>query len=364
MADTPTKKAKHSHVPQHAILGICNPLLDISAHVPLALLDKYDLKLGNAILAEDKHKPLYKELVETQKVSYLAGGSGQNTVRVAQWMLQQKGATTYLGCVGTDEYGRRLREETKKEGVLAHYQETPEHPTGTCAVLVHDRERSLVAHLGAANHFKESHIEQADTWKLVEAAKVVYATGFFLTVSVPSLLKLAEFCHNNDRLFTTNLSADFVCKFFKEQQMKLFPYVDYVFGNDGEAKAMAEAQGWAETDVGAIAQKISAMPKLNAKRPRVAVISQGKKPVLVSVGGGAVQAFPVQLVPEAEIVDVNGAGDAFVGGFLALLVQGASLKDCVRAGNYAAGQVIRHDGCSFPPKPDLESYPASEELKQ
>lgn len=64
--------------------------------------------------------------------------------------------------------------------------------------------------------------------------------------------------------------------------------------------------------------------------------------------------FKVDLVPKEKIVDTNGAGDAFVGGFVSMLIKGRSLEDCVRAGNYAAGVVICHEGCSFPPKPSFE----------
>ena len=65
-----------------ALLGMCNPLLDISAEVPTSLLDKYDVKLNNAILAEDKHKPLYQELIDSYPVQYIAGGATQNSIRV------------------------------------------------------------------------------------------------------------------------------------------------------------------------------------------------------------------------------------------------------------------------------------------
>jgi hypothetical protein len=67
---------------------MCNPLLDISAVVPLEMLTKYDVKPGNAVLAEPSHVPVYGELVEKYKVEYIAGGAGQNTIRVAQWMLK------------------------------------------------------------------------------------------------------------------------------------------------------------------------------------------------------------------------------------------------------------------------------------
>jgi adenosine kinase len=56
-----------------AILGMCNPLLDISAEVPKEVLDKYELSLNNAILAEEKHIPLYKELIENYPIQYIAG---------------------------------------------------------------------------------------------------------------------------------------------------------------------------------------------------------------------------------------------------------------------------------------------------
>jgi adenosine kinase len=58
---------------QGAILGMCNPLLDISAEVPLELLQKYDVSLNNAILAEDKHIPLYADLINNYPVQYIAG---------------------------------------------------------------------------------------------------------------------------------------------------------------------------------------------------------------------------------------------------------------------------------------------------
>lgn len=66
------------------LLGMCNPLLDLSAAVDESLLKKYNMKHNDAILAEDKHMPLYKELVDSYKVEYIAGGAAQNSLRVAQ----------------------------------------------------------------------------------------------------------------------------------------------------------------------------------------------------------------------------------------------------------------------------------------
>lgn len=45
------------------------------------------------------------------------------------------------------------------------------------------------------------------------------------------------------------------------------------------------------------------------------MITQGKEPTAIAVGG-RVRLFPVIPVAADALVDTNGAGDAFVGGFL------------------------------------------------
>lgn len=48
----------NSYFREGLLLGCGNPLLDISAIVDDKILKKYDLEPDNAILAEEKHKPL------------------------------------------------------------------------------------------------------------------------------------------------------------------------------------------------------------------------------------------------------------------------------------------------------------------
>ena len=82
------------------ILGMGNPLLDISATVSTAMLEKYSLKANDAILYEKED--LYDELLKDygDKVDYIAGGATQNSCRVAQWLLPDKQSVAFFGCVG------------------------------------------------------------------------------------------------------------------------------------------------------------------------------------------------------------------------------------------------------------------------
>jgi adenosine kinase len=56
---------------------------------------------------------------ENHKPDYIAGGSAQNSIRVAQWLLQTPKATTYLGSVGKDANAQRLLDAMNKDGVNA-----------------------------------------------------------------------------------------------------------------------------------------------------------------------------------------------------------------------------------------------------
>merc|ERR1712166_1334678 len=145
---------------------------------------------NNAVLAEDKHLPLYKELAAQPNVKYVAGGATQNSIRVAQWMIQQPGATAYMGCVGDDEYSKKMKDVMKTDGVNALYMVDKAVPTGTCAVCITGNDRSLVANLSAANNYKVSHLEDAANKKVLTGAKIMYSAGFFATVSAEAI-KLA-----------------------------------------------------------------------------------------------------------------------------------------------------------------------------
>ena len=132
------------------------------------------------------------------------------------------------GAVGNDEFAAQLEKEARKDGVSVRYMHT-EQPTGKCAVLVSGGERSLVAQLGAAESYKArasfrrlslasrhrlraaepaacacgglkftplwsqiEHLQQAENWAVVEAARFYYIAAFFITHSPNVILHVAK----------------------------------------------------------------------------------------------------------------------------------------------------------------------------
>jgi len=333
------------------LLGMGNPLLDISAKCDADTLTKYGIKGGDAILAEEPHFPLYDELMAKPDVEYIAGGATQNTIRVAQWMMQTEGASTYMGCVGKDANGTKLEECCAKDGVKAVYRKDAETPTGTCGCVIVGHERSLVTKLEAANNYKAEHLKE--NMAIVEKAQVCYSAGFFVTVSPESIDIVSSHCNEKGKTYCFNLSAPFIIEVppFKEVVMKTMPKVDFLFGNETEFATFAKTEGWETTDLKEIALKIAALPKEGAK-PRHVVCTQGAEPTIVAVNGEVTE-YPVIVLPKEKLVDTNGAGDSYVGGFLAGLCMGKPIAECCRAGAHAASVIVQTSGTQFSGKPDF-----------
>ncbi|KAL8693154.1 MAG: hypothetical protein Q9218_001974 [Villophora microphyllina] len=315
-----------------------------------SLLKKYDLKPNDAILAEEKHMPLYSDLL-SRTHHLIAGGAAQNTARGAQYLLPPN-SVLYIGCVGRDEYADQLRSACSKAGLRVEYRVDETQPTGKCGVLINGSDRSLCTHLAAANEYKLEHLKSPEIWPLVQKAKVYYVGGFHLTVCPPAIMALAEeSAAHEEKIFIMNLSAPFIPQFFKKQLDETSAYWDYLIGNETEALAWAEAEGGEVKGKGVkeIARFMAGLPKKVEGRKRVVVITQGTDPTVVAVQGEKeAREFPVHAIEKEKVFDTNGAGDAFAGGFVAGIVEGKSLEESIDMGKWLAKLSIQELGPQFP----------------
>jgi len=53
-------------------------------------------------------------------------------------------------------------------------------------------------------------------------------------------------------------------------------------------------------------------------------------------------------LPKEEVVDTNGAGDSFVGGFISGIYSGCDVETSIERGNRIAREVVKRSGCTFP----------------
>jgi len=307
-----------------------------------------------ASLAGEKQMPIYDELWGMEGRLAIPGGSALNSARSANFFLKNKGhasKVTYFGAIGNDDFGKVLEDDLKNNGITGNFHKDAETPTGTCAVVVVDKERALCANLAAACKYSSDHLKA--NMATLANAKIIYSTSFFITSNAGALHEVGKYASDNDIPFGFNLSAVFLLQFELNNVLTALEHADYVFANEDEADAFGVAQkmeGCTRTDV---AKCLAKWKKSNSKRPRVAIVTNGAEPVIVAINTPGsedveVTEYPIDALAKDQIVDTNGAGDAFVGGFMAQLYQGKDLAACVKAGIYLSREVVQRSGCTFP----------------
>jgi len=340
----------------YSIFGVGNALLDVSADVLPEVFEQFGLAKGGACLAESKHDPLFKQLHADPKVQYIPGGATLNSIRVANWMLKSQGVENkcaYTSCLGKDSSADTFKNGCATEGLVTAFAEDPKEPTGECAVCIYEKERSLVAKLGAANAFptgENDYMLTADAGNLWKNSDICYVAGFWLTVNAERMTEMAKWYKSQGKTFCLNISAEFLAQFFFNQMSAVLENTKILFGNETEAKALAKACNLQEKGINLenpdLAKCAELFLSLSTDPEFRVVITQGADDCIIASKDG-VKKYKTPAMDSNLIVDTNGAGDAFVGGFLSALSLGKSEETCVAWGNYAAQFIIQTSGCQF-----------------
>jgi adenosine kinase len=125
------------------------------------------------------------------------------------------------------------------------------------------------------------------------------------------------------------------------------PYCDIVIGNETEAESWATATGLPDKELPKIAKALALLPKSNPARPRIVIFTQGSKSTVLvsSAEPDKPKIYTVKPLKDDQIVDTNGAGDAFAGGFLGAFVAGKNIDDCVEAGHKLGAMCVQQVWC-------------------
>jgi ribokinase len=239
----------------------------------------------------------------------LPGGKGANQAVAA---ARLGAAVAFVGRVGADDAGRRLRDGLAAEGVdVAHVRVDPAAPTGMALIAV-DRtgENTIVVSSGA-----NARVGPAD----VEAARDVLANGAvtLLQHEVPEEALAAAIAAAGGTVVLNPAPA-----------RPLVAAVDVLVPNRGELEAL----------VGRAGDPVELARRLDAAR--AVVVTLGSEGAVV-VEGDRAERIPA---PRVEAVDTTGAGDAFCGALAQALDSGAELVEAARWAVRAAAASVTKSG--------------------
>ena len=237
---------------------------------------------------------------------------GGNPVNVAVYFCRLGGRASYLGAVGTDSFGSRMREAIGKKGVdVSHLQVIPGR-TALTHVSVRGGERIFGDYdEGVMSDF---HIREED-----------YA---FLKNHRMAVTGLWGHCENVlAKLQELGLLTVFDCadRPYDPAARTAVPNTDILFFSDDESTEESLKEKMAD---------------LLQKGPGIVAATRGEKGSILYDGN---RYYSCGIIP-CRVVDTIGAGDSYIAGFLKAYLSGKPLLSCMEEGAECSAVTLQYPG--------------------
>ena len=338
-----------------SLIAIGDPIVDITSEIGTDIIKKYNLKWGDTVfLDENNDNGVYGELERMPEVRYIPGGAVENSIRVLAWCLnmdpnnKNKFKITMMGCAGDDLYRQKVLNALNELNVNALFETLPNEKTSRCGVGIYKKERFLITQLRASKKLSEEFIQQ--NLEQILSNDSIIIEGYMLPNKLDICKKLTDCFSREKKLVILTLSAMFIVQYHSEKIMEIAHKADMIVGNINEAEILSgiKADG---NNVKEIFENI--FLKL-APRDRLLVFTAGSSGVYCAQFDykrnqiDYIFQYFANKINNDDIVDLNGAGDSFLGGFLSEYLKGSPIYECCKIGTEAASVVLRNVGCTFP----------------
>ncbi|WP_456435800.1 carbohydrate kinase family protein [Methanopyrus sp.] len=253
------------------------------------------------------------------------GGSAANTIC---WLAYLGRKVGFVGKVGSDNAGDLLLREFEKYGVDASRVVRGDGYSGTAFCLVSGDDRRILVDPGVNDDLRP---EEVDI-DYIREARILHTSSFIGLRSETSLETLKRTMKASDEVMVTFSPATMVLRGWSYLE-PYFEAADVVFLNETEAVHLT---GDVEETLNRLAELVE-----------ITIITRGPDPAIVQEGTETSEVAP-EPVPEEDIVDPTGAGDAFAAGFIEGILRGESADRCCERGHSVAAECLRIEGCRPP----------------
>ncbi|MFN3653134.1 MAG: carbohydrate kinase family protein [Armatimonadota bacterium] len=272
-----------------------------------------------------EHLPAEGELVAVPGMSLTTGGCAAN---VAIDLACQGVRVGISGKVGSDVWGRFIREDLAEHGVATEHlaaSET-EQTSQSLVLLVKGQDRRFVHSFGANGDFRVSDIPREQVCR----SKVFYLGGYLLMPAFDPDELGALFRHCREQGVRNVLDVVVPSGYTAGGELEpVLPHTDVFMPNNDEAAILT-----GETEP---VRQAEACRALGA---RTVIVTQGGDGLVVAHEDEIWKAYPFPSVP----IDATGAGDAFCAGFITGMVRGLDLRGCLEYGSALGASCVRSLG--------------------
>ena len=252
-----------------------------------------------------------------------------------------------LGCVGNDILKNKIINTLQQCNIHTNLLEQIDMGTSRCAVgICNNKDRYFLSEILASKYLSSNFIQ--NHWNDIISHDALLIEGYFIKENFELCSDICDAFINQGKYIILTLSDPLMIESYRENIIKIANKADMVVGSLNAAKKLVEENN-NHINIDLLFKKIYAL--LNDKN-RILIITAGNQGVFCSKYDQVTktedhfQTFPNQ-INNRDIVDFNGAGDAFLGGFISQQMQNKTFEECCHLGNKAAAVVIKNIGCNF-----------------
>jgi sugar/nucleoside kinase (ribokinase family) len=314
---------------RYDLIGVGSPIMDLLARVSDAFLTKNVAgEKGGMVLVDHDEMQRIVSLLDGEP-GYATGGSAANATYNATRLGLR---TTFLGKLGNDHLAGVYREAFVKAGVDgARFKSGPLANARCLALVTPDAQRTMRTFLGAAMTLSPTEISAADFADCRHAHVEGYLVFNQALADAVLASARAAGCTTSLDLSSfevVNASRDWLFKQFRRG-------IDIVFANEDEIRALFQ-DNTSGYDV--LARRLADLGVL-------AAVKVGKAGAWIA---HEQQLHRVEPVMVANVVDTNGAGDAWAAGFLFGHLRGWSLPAAGALASLIGAETVMHMGPIIP----------------
>ena len=310
------------------LAGVGSPIMDLVARVPDSFLANVSGEKGGMVLVDDAEMGRILSLLEVQPASTTGGSAANATFNAARLGIR----TTFVGKLGNDSVARTYMERFRSAGVdVSRFKHGSAANARCLALVTPDAQRTMRTNLGAAMTLTPAEISPED----FRGVRHAHIEGYLVFNH-----ELCEAVLGAARAAGCTISLDLssfeVVNAARDWMFRQFGHgIDVVFANEDEIRALYPGR---EADYEALARSL-------AGHGVIAAVKMGRDGAWVARGGEIHRIAPVRA---PEVVDTNGAGDAWAAGFLYGYLRNLPLDKCGAIASVLGSETVRHLGPVIP----------------
>jgi len=302
------------------ILGLGNALTDIIVNVSENNIKELGLKKGNATVSTRCNMNSLEKILQEKTIECIPGGSPANTIANASILGAECGL---IGTVGNDSVGDDYHQDLRKNKVN-DYLYTAEGKSGRCYILVTpDCERTMIADIGVSKDFK------IDFNKIPEY-KIFHTSAYELKSNYEKTMEALEYAKKCNTEISFDLADSALIKKNKKAVMNAAKYANIVFANAEEAEAFTGLK--CRRDIA----------KALVDLYEISVVKIGKDGSWIGSRKG-MKCIGIEPC-DVNVVNTNGAGDAYSAGFLFQYLNKKPLCVCGDYGSAVSAKICEKKG--------------------